>query len=159
MRLKTPLLSQVLALFAGNLEDSFLESLSFNPTTFLQSIAMPPQDLSSRLKSLSESHRDTVRLIQRLSNFSPSNASAEDDETRLELGAEIHQSLKDQDEELELLRQGTEDLFSADTWNSSRRRDSEKNKDRVGLVTQVDRLAEDLKLCGSLFPQYTALKH
>ena len=107
---------------------------------------MPPSDLSARLKSLSDSHRETVRLIQRLSNFSPSTAAAEDNEIRLELGADIHQSLKDQDEELELLRQGTEDIFSADAWNSSRRRDSEKNRDRVALVTQVDRLAEDLKL-------------
>ena len=107
---------------------------------------MPPPDLSSRLKFLSDSHKETVRLIQRLSNFSPPTATAEDNETRLELGADIHQSLKDQDEELELLRQGTEDLFSADTWSSTRRRDSEKNKDRVALVTQVDRLAEDLKL-------------
>ena len=142
----------LLALFAGNIEDSFLSTSL--PTYFipLQSIAMPPQDLSSRLKSLSESHRDTVRLIQRLSNFSPATASAEDNETRLELGAKIHQSLKDQEEELELLRQGTEDLFSVDTWSSTRRKDSEKNKDRVALVTQVDRLAEDLKLYSNPLP-------
>ena len=112
---------------------------------------MTTQELHSRLKSLSEAHRETIQLINRLSKFpstpgsSPSNST--DGDPRVELGAEIHQSLKEQEEDFELLKQEAEDLTSGGVWGSgARRRDSEKDRERVALVSQIERLGADLKV-------------
>ena len=107
--------------------------------------------LSLRLKSLSESLREINQLINRLSKpYSRSGTSSPlsgDVDTRAELTAEIHQSLKEQEEDYELLKQEVEDLTSGGNWGSGiRRRDSENDGDRVTLVSQVERLGEDLKL-------------
>ena len=104
--------------------------------------------LSLRLKSLSESYREINQLINRLSKPSSRSGTSSplsgDGDTRAELSAEIHQSLKEQEEDYELLKQEVEDLASC--GSGVRRRDSEKDRDRVTLVSQVERLGEDLKL-------------
>ena len=112
---------------------------------------MTPQELSSSLKSLSEAHREASTLITRLSKLSstPDTNPSQADETdnRVELSTEIHQSLKEQEEELEILRQEVEDLTSSGHWVAgARRQDSEKDRERLTLITQVERLDEDLKL-------------
>ena len=120
------------------------------PSKILQvpQLAMTTRELGSRLKTLSEVHRETSQLIARLSKLpiQPGSTSSNPD-ARVELSSEIHQRLKEEDEELELLKQEAEDITSGSSWGSAaRRRDSEKDRERIGLVSQVERLGEDLKL-------------
>lgn len=112
---------------------------------------MTTQEPNSRFKSLSEAHRETIQLISRLSKLpstpgsSPSNPV--DGDPRVELSAEIHQSLKEQEEDFELLKQGAEDITSGGVWGSGTRRgDSEKDKERLALISQIERLGGDLKV-------------
>ncbi|MCJ1393501.1 hypothetical protein MMC18_006376 [Xylographa bjoerkii] len=117
---------------------------------------MTTQELNSRLKSLSEALREASSLIIKLSKLSaPSNNSSphpDQAEGRVELSAEIHQSLKEQEEDYELLKQEVQDLESGGSWASgARRRDSEKDKERITLLTQLERLGEDLKLARAQF--------
>ena len=109
---------------------------------------MTPQELSASLKSLSEAQKETSTLITRLSKLSPSpDTQLDEADDRVELSAEIHQSLKEQEEELELLKQRVEALTSTGPWASTaRRRDPAKEQERLTLVTQIERLDEDLKL-------------
>ena len=109
---------------------------------------MTPQELSASLKSLSEAQKEASALITRLSKLSPSpDTQVDEADDRVELSAEIHQSLKEQEEELELLKQGVEDITNTGPWASTaRRRDPAKEQERLTLVTQVERLDEDLKL-------------
>ena len=112
---------------------------------------MTTQALNARLTSLFESLKQTQQLITRLSKFpaqpgsTPSNLDEGD--ARVELGAEIHQSLKEQEEDFELLRQEVEDQTNTSNWSSSaRRRDSAKDSQRTDLAAQITRLGEDLKM-------------
>ena len=112
---------------------------------------MNTQALSLRLQSLSDAHKQTAQLIGRLSKLpaSPGSSPLTSDaaDARQELSVEIHQSLKEQDEDLELLRQEIEDQTNTVHWTSAaRRRDAEKERDRTGLAQQVARLGEDLKM-------------
>lgn len=112
---------------------------------------MTTQELNSRLNTLSEALHEAFSHITKLSKLSThlgSQATKADDEvSRVELGAEIHQSLKEQEEDYELLKQEVDDLDTSGIWGSgSRRRNSEKDTDRLNLTTQVARLGEDLKL-------------
>lgn len=112
---------------------------------------MTTQALNTRLTSFSESLKQTQQLISRLSKFptqpgaSPSNSDEGD--ARVELSAEIHQSLKEQEEDFELLRQAVEDQTNISSWSSSaRRRESGKDSQRADLAAQVTRFGEDLKM-------------
>ena len=112
---------------------------------------MNTQALNARLTPLFESLKQTQQLITRLSKYpaQPGSSSSNLDEgdARVELGAEIHQSLKEQEEEFELLRQEVEDQTNTSSWSSSaRRRDSVKGSQRTDLAAQVTRLGEDLKM-------------
>ena len=113
---------------------------------------MTTQQLASRLKSLSEAHRGTTQLIARLFKLSTqppgsSHVNPQDGDARMELSAEIHQSLKEQEEDFELLKQEAEDLTIGGNWTpNARRRDTEKDSQRVALISQVERLGEDLRL-------------
>lgn len=111
---------------------------------------MPPlpsttQTLTTRLTSLSEANRGVQQLIQRLAklDFQPGSQplNSEEGDVRLELSAEIHESLKGIEEELELLRQEVEDFVG----NNSRRRDSSKDGERSRLAVLLARLTEDLR--------------
>ncbi|MCJ1437547.1 hypothetical protein MMC27_006934 [Xylographa pallens] len=117
---------------------------------------MTTQELNLRLKSLSEALREASSLITKLSKLpTASNSSSPhpgEAESRVELSAEIHQSLKEQEEDYDLLKQEVEDLDSGGTWASgARRRDSEKDRERITLLTQLERLGEDLKLVRAQF--------
>ena len=112
---------------------------------------MTTQALHSRLAPLFESSKQTQQLITRLSKFpaQPGSSPSKPDEgdARVELGAEIHQSLKEQEEDFELLRQEIEDQTDTSTWSSSvRRRDSTKDSQRTDLAAQAARLGEDLRM-------------
>lgn len=106
--------------------------------------------LTTRLNGLSESYKTTLHLISRLSKLqfqpgsTPLNDGAEGD-VRVELSSDIHESLKQQEEELELLKQEIEDLTPTDSYNY-RRRETNLDRERSRLSVQVARLGEDLRL-------------
>lgn len=111
---------------------------------------MNTQSLNARLTPLFDTHRKTLNLIHRLAKLpaqpgsSPLNPGEGD--ARVELSAEIHQSLKEEEEDFELIRQEFEDQTNSGSWtNPSRRRDSAKDKERSALAAQVTRLGEDLR--------------
>lgn len=108
---------------------------------------MNAQSLNARLTPLFDAHKQTIHLIHRLSKLQskPATGSTNSDSTevRVELSAEIHQSLKEQEEEFELLRQGFEDLNNNGSWG--RRRDTDRNQETIALAAQITRLEEDLK--------------
>ncbi|KAH0544196.1 hypothetical protein FGG08_001641 [Glutinoglossum americanum] len=109
---------------------------------------MSRSPLPSRLGNLSESHRVTLSLITRLSKLSiqPGSTSLANDgnDSRLELAAEIHQELKEQEDALELLRQEVDDHVSG-------ARGAERERERARLEASVARIEEDLKLARSQF--------
>ena len=118
---------------------------------------MTTESLSSRLQALSNTYKQTLQLIQRLQKLpsdlgSSTSSLVEDGDARVELSAEIHQSLKDQEEELELLRQEADDVpppIGGQRWvggGSVVRRESSREQEREVIASQVARLGEDLKL-------------
>lgn len=110
---------------------------------------LPPttQTLTTRLTALSDSNKAVQQLIQRLTklDFQPGSQplDAEEGDVRLELSAEIHESLKGVEEDLELLRQEVEDFL--DGGSSVRRRDSGRDGERSRLAVLLARLTEDLR--------------
>lgn len=111
---------------------------------------MRKQKLSARLVSLFDAHKQTVHLIHRLFKLSAQPASSplisDTGDVRIEFSAEIHQNLKEQEEEFELLRQEVEDQTDRGSWTSAvRQRDSEVNKERTELAAQITRFGEDLR--------------
>ncbi|KAI4223383.1 MAG: hypothetical protein L6R36_005471 [Xanthoria steineri] len=114
---------------------------------------MSVQHLNARLSPLNDAHKQTIQLIHRLSKHSvPLRSSLVNPDIRLELSTEIHQNLKDQEEELELLRQEVEDqAITAGGASSARRRNSGEEREQTEIIAQVARLAEDLKLARSQF--------
>ncbi|KAF2786756.1 Sec20-domain-containing protein [Melanomma pulvis-pyrius CBS 109.77] len=114
---------------------------------------MPPlptttQALTSRLNIVSESNKSILQLIHRLSklDFQPGAVplNAEEGDVRLELSAEIHESLKQLEEELELLRQEVEEIIQR-PGSTLRRRDSTRENETSRLAVLLARLTEDLK--------------
>jgi protein transport protein SEC20 len=107
------------------------------------------QTLTTRLNTLSESNKVTGQLIQRLAklDFQPGSQpldTAEEGDVRLELSAEIHETLKGIEEELELLRQEIEDV-TLPVGIIGRRRNSTQDSERTRLAVLLARLTEDLK--------------
>ncbi|KAI9695629.1 MAG: hypothetical protein M1820_008476 [Bogoriella megaspora] len=113
--------------------------------------------LAQRIQSLSDNVKQTSTLITRLSNlkFQPGSTAGDANDVRVELSGDIHESLKQQEEELELLRQEIEDLsvgVPVAGPQKGRRRDSgEKGRERARLGALVGRLGEDLKQAHLLF--------
>lgn len=107
------------------------------------------QALTTRLTALSESNKALGQLIQRLAklDFQPGSqplGTEEEGDVRLELSAEIHESLKAIEEDLELLQQEVEDVVGAGN-TSARRRESKTEGERSRLAVILARLTEDLK--------------
>lgn len=110
-------------------------------------------NLSSQLASLSDSLKSIDSLIHRLStlNFQPGSEPLTDENSvRAELAQDIHESLKQLEEDLELLKQEAEDLASSNhggTPGLRGRRESvnDRDRDRTRLNAQVSRLEEDLR--------------
>lgn len=111
---------------------------------------MASDNLSGRLQAVSDSHKQTLHLIHRLQKLPapPGTSSSDPDQgdARVELSAEIHQTLKEQEEELELLWQDVDDSTSGG-GSRSRRRESEREQEGERVAGQVARLGEDLKTC------------
>ena len=111
---------------------------------------MSNQALNARLTPLSESLKQTQQLINRLPKLTAnpgSNPSYLDEEdARVELSSEIHQSLKEQEENFELLRQEVEDQTNKSNWTNTRRRESGRDQGKTDLAAQITRLGEDLRM-------------
>lgn len=104
----------------------------------------------ARLTALFESLKQIQQLIIRLSKLptQPGSSPANPDEgdARIELGAEIHQRLKEQEEDFELIRQEIEDQTTTSTRSSAGRpRNSGRESTDADLAAQVTRFGEDLK--------------
>ena len=104
----------------------------------------------ARLTAVFESLKQIQQLITRLSKvpaqpgLSPANPDEWD--ARIELGAEIHQRLKEQEEDFGIIRQEIEDQTTASTWSSAGRlRNSGRERADADLAAQITRLGEDLK--------------
>ena len=110
---------------------------------------MSVQHVHVSLRQLNDAHKQTVQLIHRLGRHSvPLGSNALNSNVRLELSIEIHQNLKDQEEELELLRQEIDDQTVHTAWTTSlRKRNGAKQRDYTDVVAELARLAEDLKQC------------
>ena len=109
--------------------------------------------LSQQLSQTSDALKATNTLITRLAKLSfPSGSEPLEGEgsVRIELAQDIHDSLKQLDEDLELLKQEAEDLSTS--ANRSRRKNSiDKGRDQARLSAQVARLEEDLRHSRSQF--------
>lgn len=122
---------------------------SRDPSRHMAPVPTTTQSLTTRLTALSESNKAIGQLIHRLAKLDfqpgsqPLNADEEGD-VRLELSAEIHESLKGIEEDLELLRQEVEDVVGSGN-SSARRRDSKTESERSRLAVLLARLTEDLK--------------
>jgi len=138
-------------------------ALYLHPGRILNRSTMPPlpqttQTLTTRLNALSDSNKSIQQLTQRLAklDFQPGSQplDTEEGDVRLELSAEIHESLKGIEEELELLRLEAEDFVNAGATatgrDSARRRDSARDgnreSERSRVAVLLARLTEDLKL-------------
>ncbi|KAK4499276.1 hypothetical protein PRZ48_009789 [Zasmidium cellare] len=100
-------------------------------------------ELSKQLTDLSDSLRTTNTLINRLAKlqFQPGSEPLEGDSgVRVELAQDIHDSLKQLEEELEFLRQEAEEYKS----EGQRRRNSTRDGEEVRLSAKVARLGEEL---------------
>lgn len=107
---------------------------------------MSAANLIAQLAALSDSLKNTNNLISRLSKlqFQPGSEPLEAPTgglARLELAQEIHETLKDLEEELEFLSTVAEDFKS----ESTQRRRSSKHDEEARITAKVTRLSEDLK--------------
>lgn len=114
---------------------------------------MASQSLSARLQALADTYKNTLTLIERLKKLpcTPGTFNNSDSDPRLELSSEIHQSLKEQESDLESLRQEVEDATTNYTGGfvgggSVRRRNSEQVAERERVAAMVAKLGEDLKM-------------
>jgi len=109
---------------------------------------MTTTGLANRLSALLDANKTTVQLTNRLAkiNFQPGSTplNSEEGDVRIELSDEIHSSLKQQEEEFELLRQEAEDFASGQA--QSKRSDSEKEREKARVSVLVARVGEDLRL-------------
>ena len=106
--------------------------------------------LSQRLQALADSYKETHNLIQELRNFtSVSYPSGDPVERRQELANEIQDSLKEQEDTLEILRQELDDssIPHRRDFHSGGDSDGERNADLLF------RLTEDLKSARRNFRQ------
>jgi protein transport protein SEC20 len=117
--------------------------------------------LAASLASVTNSLKSTNTLITRLARLTfPPGAEPLDDEgnsVRIELAQDIHEGLKQLEEDLELLRGDIEDSTptvkapATGRLRSGSVRHSNKGQEHERLGTQVVRLGEDLKTARSAF--------
>lgn len=116
------------------------------------SMAIAITQLANQLQQLSDTLKATNTLISRLANltFRPGSEPLDSKNTvSAELSQDIHDSLKQLEEDLELVSQEAEDLTVV-TGNSAgsgirRRESSERQRESARLSAQVARLGEDLR--------------
>ncbi|KAH9220423.1 Sec20-domain-containing protein [Leptodontidium sp. 2 PMI_412] len=109
------------------------------------------QIISERLKALQESNTQLKELIDRLAtiNFQPGSVPLGGEEDReenvmQELAAEIHQLIREEDEDFELLNEEVEELDEG-------KRGSELEQQKMELKGAVMRGMRELKLCQTSF--------
>jgi len=99
--------------------------------------------VSERLTALQESNKQLKTLIERLATikFQPGSIPLENDEDNAmgELSAEIHQTIKDQDDDFELLQ---EEVFDLDTGKPG----SKLEQHRDSLAQSIKRSIKELRL-------------
>jgi len=109
---------------------------------------MSLQVLQERLTALQNTTKQIEELIHRLANikFQPGSVPLDDEDgdVSAELSSEIHQTLKEQAEDLELLDQEAQDLPSG-------RPGSDREKDKDELISSVTRSGQELKLYAQPF--------
>ena len=111
---------------------------------------MSIQSVSANAAALSDSIKATFQLINRLSKLSFQPASTPPDDhvdggdARLDLTQDIRLNLKQNDDQLETLKQEADDLINI-TVVAHRRRDSIKDRERARIAAQIARLEEELK--------------
>ncbi|KAK5131297.1 hypothetical protein LTR08_001136 [Meristemomyces frigidus] len=113
---------------------------------------MTTTQLSTQLTQLSDSLKSTNTLITRLAKlaFQPGSEPLDaENSVRIELAQDIHDALKQLEQELELLQQEADDLATLST--AYKRRDSERDRERARVGAQVARLGEDLRHARSHF--------
>ncbi|RPB15411.1 hypothetical protein P167DRAFT_482968 [Morchella conica CCBAS932] len=88
-------------------------------------------EISQRIASLTDAHRECMLLISRLSKL----GGAGTDAARLELSNVIHQSLKDADQELELLSTQVDDEIG-----------DGNSPNAAALSSKIHKLTEDMKI-------------
>lgn len=108
---------------------------------------MNDSTLHSRIQNLSESLKQTRQSIIRLSKLPSQTGPSKDSQFCTELSAEIHQSLKEQEEHYELFKQEAEDITNSASW--SRRRDitnSARDREKDDIASFTASLGDDLKM-------------
>jgi protein transport protein SEC20 len=104
------------------------------------------EKISERLRTLQESNSQLKDLIDRLAaiRFQPGSLPLDNDENNVktELTSEIHQTIKDQEEDLEILHADVSDLEAGP-------RGSELEQEKLGLERGVKRAIQELKGCAS----------
>lgn len=119
-------------------------SVDSSDKKFDNSHEMSFPSLTARLAALQETTRSVQTLITRLANLEfapgsvPLDLGEDEDDVAAELSAEIHQTLKEQEEDLELLEQEVEDLPVGRTRN-------EKGREREVLIEGVKRAKGEIK--------------
>jgi hypothetical protein len=101
-----------------------------------------PSALQARLKELSLALAQIHPLIDRLRNFTM--AIGQGDEARLELGQEIHGSLKEAEEQMEILKVEVDAL---ETGNEGARKsvDNAKEMEKERIISLTGRLTDEIK--------------
>ncbi|KAK0257496.1 Protein transport protein sec20 [Friedmanniomyces endolithicus] len=121
---------------------------------------MTTTHLLEQLTQLSDSLKQTNTLITRLAKLSFQPGSEPLDTTdsntvRIELAQDIHDALKQLEEDLELLKQDADDFTSLpNSASGHKRRESktgEKERERARVSAQITRLSEDLRVCRGRF--------
>ena len=118
---------------------------------------MSSQSLSARLQALADIYKTTLQLIQQLQKL-PFDVKSTDPNPQADLASEIHESLKEQEDALELLRQEADDSHQSannSRWvgggSVRRRRDSGRDSDNERNAATIARLSEDLKSARGAF--------
>jgi hypothetical protein len=117
---------------------------------------MSLQVLQERLTALQTTTKQIEELISRLANFKFQPGSIplddEDGDVSTELSNEIHQTLKEQVEDLELLEQEVQDLPSG-------RPGSDRERDKAELRSRVARASQELKLYAQIHDHLLEYAH
>ncbi|RMZ76144.1 hypothetical protein DV738_g5085, partial [Chaetothyriales sp. CBS 135597] len=104
--------------------------------------------LTRRLQSVQAAHKATLILIEQLQTFDPSLPDRE----RVDLASQIHDSLKEQEDTLALLRQELDDDHGGNIPTSHRRPlDNSTHSEREHNADLEARLSEDLKTARGRF--------
>ncbi|KAI7160863.1 hypothetical protein D0869_00986 [Hortaea werneckii] len=112
--------------------------------------------LAHQLTALTDALKTTNALITRLArlSFQPGSEPLDtENSVRVELAQDIHDSLKQLEEDLELLQQEVDDDGHSATASKARRETTDRERERGRITANVTRLGEDLRHARSSFRQ------